>query len=205
MQIVSGGETEFNGLIYGDKHPGTLSFLQNQLTTGLSQTLTDVGKRVYSSLGAMFEKFNGSEAMHLIKAARRKVSNVFQQDVIRPLWDIEEIQQATLVMQRWIMAMPEIRKLYHDQRCDGFSTTYQDMQPDVIGRKHYDYRCVLNGLAQTEEDGTLKITYFYDEEHPDDATLSLEDKKDITNTWEYVRYFLAKGERDPSSKLGEYL
>src|SRR5690606_37864490 len=153
------------------------------LSGGFSQTLTDVGKQMFSSLGGLFEKFNGTQALNLVKSARRKISNLFEQDVIRPLWDIVDIQQATLTMQRWIMACPDIRKLYHQQRCDGYSDSYVDVHPGMIGDKHYDYRRVMDGYAQTDDEGTLKITYYYDEEHPEDIELSLADKNDITNVW----------------------
>lgn len=205
MQVLTGGETEFDGLMYGDKHPGTMGFLQSQLGGSFSNTLTDVGKQMYSTLGQMFEQFNGSHAMQLVKSVRRKVVGMFEQDVIKPLFEIEEIQQATLNMQRWIMAQPQLRQLYHDQRCDGFSTSYVDYQPDSIGVKHYDYRRVMDGLATEDEDGTLVINHYYDEDFPDDAELSLQDKVDVINTWDRIKQFLDKGEFDPTSKLGERL
>src|SRR5690606_2529580 len=100
MQVIVGGQAEFNGLVYGDKHPGTTRFLQNQLNMGFSDTLSDFGKQMFSSIHSLYEKFNGENALRLAKAARRKVTGLFQQDVIKPLWTVEEIQQATLSMQR---------------------------------------------------------------------------------------------------------
>lgn len=202
MQVVMGGETEFNGLIYGDKHPGTMNFLQDQLNTGFSQTLTEVGKQMYSSLGKLFEKFNGAQAMQLIKSARRKITGLFDQDVIRPLWDLIDIQQATLTMQRWIMAQPDLRKLYHQQRCDGFGSTYVDMFPGQIGDFHYDYRKVMNGIMTETDDGEDKLTYYYDDEIEGDVDLDISQKADILSTWDAIKYYLNNTSKDPSSKTG---
>lgn len=205
MQVIVGGQAEFNGLVYGDKHPGTTRFLQNQLNMGFSDTLTDFGKQMFSSIHSLYEKFNGENALRLAKAARRKVTGLFQQDVIKPLWTLEEIQQATLSMQRWVMAHPELRKLYHQQRCDGYSNTYLDMQPDAIGEKHYDYRRVMDGLVQEDEDGTMQITYYYDDVPDDDVQLTLSDKVDIINTWDMISRYLKYTDDDPTSVYGDKL
>jgi len=205
MQVLVGGESEFSGLIYGDKHPGTMRFLQSQIGNAFSSTLTDMGKQMFSNLGSIFEKFNGENALRLAKAARRKVTGFFEQEVIRPLWDIKEIQQATLTMQRWIMAYPEIRELYHDQRCDGYSATYVDMFPGQIGEKHYDYRRVMDGLVQVTDEGESKIVYYYDDPPADDVELSLQDKIDITNTWQMIARHLKHTNDDPTSIFGDTL
>lgn len=205
MQVIVGGQAEFNSLVYGDMHPGTMRFLQNQVSQGFSNTLTDVGRNMLSSVGSLFEKFNGENALRLAKAARRKVTGLFQQDIVKPLWSLEEIQQAALTMQRWVMAHPGIRKLYHDQRCDGFSDTYLDMQPDVFGEKHYDYRRVMDGLATEDQDGTLNITYYYDDVPDDDPELSLHDVVDIRNTWDMIERYLKHTDDDPTSIYGDKL
>lgn len=205
MQVIAGGQAEFNGLVYGDKHPGTMRFLQNQIGQGFSNTMSEVGQRMLSSVHGLYEKFNGENVIRLAKAARRKISGIFQQDVVKPLWSVDEIQQATLVMQRWVMAQPDLRKLYHEQRCDGYSNTYLDMQPDSIGEKHYDYRRVMDGLGREDTDGNLVFTHYYDDVHEDDVTLTLQDKVDITNTWDMISRYLKHTNHDPSSIYGEDL
>lgn len=205
MQVIVGGQAEFNGLVYGDKHPGTARFLQNQLNIGFSDTLSDVGRQMFSSVQSLYDKFNSDNVLRLAKAARRKVTGLFQQDVIKPLWTIEDIQQATLVMQRWVMAHPELRKMYHEQRCDGYSNTYIDMQPGAVGELHYDYRRVMDGFVQEDDEGTFKITYYYDDVSEDDPELSLEDKIDVINTWDMISRYLKHTEDDPTSVYGDKL
>ncbi len=205
MQVIVGGQAEFNGLVYGDKHPGTMQFLQNQIGQGFSNTMTDIGQRMFNSVQNLYEKFNGENVLRLAKAARRKVTGIFQQDVVKPLWSIEEIQQATLVMQRWVMAHPGLRKLYHEQRCDGYSDTYVDMQPDSIGEKHYDYRRVMDGFGTEDSDGNLQFIHYYDDVPDDDPELSIHDRVDIVNTWDMISRYLKHTNHDPSSIYGDEL
>lgn len=205
MQVIVGGRAEFNGLVYGDKHPGTTRFLQNQANIGFSNTLTGVGKQMFSNIQSLYDKFNGENVMRLAKAARRKVSGLFQQDVIKPLWSIEEIQRATVNMQRWVMAHPGLREIYHQQRCDGYSNTYVDMHPGDVGEKHYDYRRVMDGFVQEDDEGTFKVTYYYDDVPEDDVDLTLRDKVDITNTWDQISRFIKHTDHDPTSVYGEKL
>lgn len=202
MQVVMGGDTEFNGLIYGDKSPQTLQFLQSQVSGQFSSTLTDVGREIYSNIGSLFERFNGTQAMQLVRSARRKLKGIFEQDVIRPLWDLLDIQQATLTMQRWVMAHPSIRMLYNAQRCDGYNGSYVDMQPGAFGARHYDYRRVMDGVMGSDEAGEDTLTYYYDEDHPDDVQLTAAQRGEILTTWDAISYYLEKTNSDPTSKYG---
>ena len=51
------------------------------------------------------------------------------------------------------MAQPDIRSLYHKGHCDGYSDTYVDMEPGLVGEQHYDYRRVMDGVVEETETG----------------------------------------------------
>lgn len=150
VQVSYGDSNEFNALAFGQKHPGTLAFLENQVSN-FSQTLTDAGRNFFSNARDVFDRFNGEAAMRLARAAVRKASSLFQRDEIRSIWDMGQMQQAPLTMQRWIMANPVVRQMFQDQRCDGYADTYVDMFPGTIGESHYDYRRAMNGLLVDDE------------------------------------------------------
>lgn len=195
--VIQGGEEVFNSLVYGQAHPNTLRFLQAQIAD-FGQTLTEAGQQFFSGIQTIFDRFHGSEAMRLGKQAQRKVSGLFELDIIRPLWELSEIQNATPVNQRFIMAIPEVRELFHQQLCHGFAETYVDMFPQDIGRTHYDYRRINNGFVEETEDGDAKITYYYDEPYEGEFEPTLNDRVDFRTTRDAVLYHLRKRKSDPT-------
>lgn len=205
MQIIQGGDLEFDSLVYGDPHPSTIQYIQQNVATGFQNLIGGIGDVLNNQLANFYENFNGESAIRAIKSFRRKVEGIFEQDVIKPLFSIEELQKATLVMQRFIMAQPDIRALYHQQRCDGYSSTYIDMQPDAIGDKHYDYRRVMDGLGVVDDEDALNFTYYYDDVPDDEIQLTLLDKVDITSTWSRIKDFIDQGKDDPTSVFGDTL
>lgn len=202
IQVSIGDPDEFNALIYGvNKHPGTISYLENQFSR-FSNTLTDAGRSFISGAQNLFEQFHGSEAMRLARAATRKAGSLFQADEIRSIWDLGQLQHAPLSMQRFIMAEPTVRAMFHDQRCDGYSDTYVDMQPGVIGAEHYDYRRVMTGIVQEvtdDEEVEWVCRQFIDDLVEGDRELSLEEKTDVLNTWDAVAALMNLGGEDPTS------
>jgi hypothetical protein len=204
VQVVIGGNTEFNALVYGQKNPGTISFLEQEAFT-ISPQLTHAGQEFFANQAMLFEQYNGAEALRLANAAVRKVQAIFQPNSIRNLWELGAIQNAPLVMQRWIMAEPTVRKMYHEQRCDGYAETYVDMHPGFVGREHYDWRQVQHGLVQTEDEDAPMVSFFFDELEQGDRELTLEEKMDIVSTWDVVRSMLKPGGEDPTSVFGTQL
>lgn len=198
--FVEGGGNAFGALAFGMPHQGTLSFLENRLQQ-TSEYLTDTGREFMSRGLEIFDRYGGSEALRHAKAAIRAVQHAFDSDAISFLSDIGAIQQAPISMQRWIMAMPEVRKLFHEQRCDGYSESYVDYHPGDIGKKHYDWRVATQGVifeTPDDPDYAFSVTNWFEEE-PDDVQLSLREKMDIQNTWDVVRDLFAKGKEDPTS------
>jgi hypothetical protein len=150
----------------------------------------------------MHEYFNGSEAMRLAQAAINRAGSVFQADTIRDLYQIGELQNAPLVMQRFIMANPVVRDLYHQQRCDGYSDTYLDMEPGAVGLAHYDYRRVITGMVMEDEEHGWKIVHCLDELKEGDRPLQIEEKDIVLSVWDVVEARIREGKDDPTSPTG---
>ena len=130
----------------------------------------------------MYDTFNSSKAIELTKAALNQITGIFQADVIRYISDISHFQIATPIMQRYIMANPIVRHMYHDQRLDGYSDTYVDTDPGVIGEKHYDYRRVMSGIMTPIGDDLYYTSYI--EQLRDEADeLTASDQFRILDTW----------------------
>lgn len=203
VQVSFADSYEFDALAYKQPHPSTLRFLENQFTN-MSQTLSDAGRQFFSNAQSLFDSFTNSTAVRLAQAALRKAGSLFQRDEVRSIWDLGEIQNAPLTMQRFIMANPTVREMYHQQRCDGYSGTYVDQYPDDVGRDHYDYRRVTDGVlidTPDDEEYEWKCTVYFDELVEGDRPLLLEQQVDIMTMWDRVEDFMKVG-KDPTSVFG---
>jgi hypothetical protein len=110
------------------------------------------------------------------------------------------MQNASLTMQRWIMAEPTVRTLFHKQLCDGYSDTYVDMYPGRVGEDHYDYRRVMNGVVVPHEERGGDATTYMEDLIPDDVELDLNDQIDIISSWQFIQAKVAERNEDPTSK-----
>lgn len=199
--IVRGGPDVFATMAFGTTHPSTMQFIQQQAQQ-LSETMSAAGQAFVDRGRELFERYHGHEAMRLAKAAMRAAQHLFQQDIIQPLMSISALQQAQPVMQRWIMACPEVRNMYNMQRCDGYSDTYIDMNPGTAGKDHYDYRKVTDGLliegGEDDDYDWRRVTTVTDI-NEDDVTLTISEKSDILTMWDLISTMMKSGKEDPTS------
>lgn len=204
VEVVNGGPEMFNMMSYGEKHPSTLQYLRSQFEN-VGHALTEAGKQFFTGMQNVFEQANNSETMRKARLAMQKVANVFQPDMVYSFFDLQQIQAAQFVMQRWVMACPEVRTMYHQQRCDGYSETYVDRFPGQVGEDHYDYRRVMHGMVQDDQEHDWKATFFLDEILEGDRELDFDEQVNILNTWQCVEAYLKRGRDDPTSQFGNML
>lgn len=194
------GGASFDAVAFGIPSQANLNFLEERLTD-FSNTMAGAGRDFINRGLQVFEKYGGSEAIRLAKAAVRSVQHAFDTDCIRELTTIGAVQQAGQKMQRFIMACPEVRQLYHRQQCDGYSNSYIDMEPGSIGHTHYDWRLVNTGIVEeTPEDPDYEwsaVNYF--DESANDVDLTLQEKMEIRSTWDFIKTKMLPGKEDPTS------
>lgn len=196
----------FNAFIYPEKNTGGLQYLRNQFNN-FTGVLTSTANDFIQKSREQFERFNSSAAMEF---ARSVVKSVLHQadiptDIILSIWDLNQFQTASIPMQRWVMANPVVRDLYHAQGCEGYSDTYVDMQPKVSGEEHYDYRRVMDGMIQYDKDDNWFAKIYVEDLVEGDRDLTHGEKHDIIQTWSKLEYLIALGKGDPTSPDGGYL
>lgn len=202
MGYVFGAADAFDALVYAEHHPKTLAYLQNRIHE-MSQNIVNVGKGFIEKAQAAFNHYNGSAAIRFAREVMQVTPGAgVDTNRVMNLWELESIQSASVIMQRWIMANPNLRKLYYKQQCDGYSDTYVDVHPTDIGDRHYDYRMVKNGIMDFEEDGAWVIKQFLDPLVEGDRPLDFLEKVDILRTWSATDLLLALGGGDPTSNSG---
>lgn len=209
MRIVSGHPDMFNHLAFGVPTQRVANFLESQFNN-MSATLSEAGQAFMERSRAVFERFHGAESMRLAKAAMRTVQHMFDPDDVHFLGTISAMQQANLKMQRWVMACPEIRDLYHQQRCDGYSITYVDTEPGFVGKEHTDWRIVNNGfvheLPEDHESGADWMYHaFYEDQPEEQDRLSVAQREAILDTWAFAAGRMKPGNEDLTSPFADRL
>lgn len=210
-----GGVSEFDALAFGVPNNESIRYFQNQynnLINNSANFIGDIGQRFIDTATDLYNRYVSPEAISRIRNIIYHVDNIKVNDYIYPITELSDFQQANLNMQRWIMASPDIRQLYNEQRCDGYSDTYFDFEPGTIGDTQYDYRMVMDGVVrytyddQGEINGTVRTDYYLDSELKEgDRYLSLEEKTDILSVWDVLKTYIEEGEQDPTSAIGGYL
>jgi hypothetical protein len=206
-QVIQAGIEGFEAMIYPDQNPMNYQFIQNQfanLGTIADKAVNDFYQRAKESA----ERLYNSAAVRHAKAAVRAIRNVFQTDSIGYLPTLDQIQQANPRMVRYIMAEPTIRQLYQEQMCCGYGESYVDNHPGTLGKEHYDYRRVMNGVVNevVDPDGTTHLEHseFVELLLDEDRELEFHEKVGVIRTWDLVKLFVAEG-KDPTSPEGDDL
>jgi hypothetical protein len=204
MATVSFGDSDMlNTVSYGVRNHTIDDFMGQELQRA-SQTVIGFGQTFVQKAQEAFEAAVSSDAARLARAVTRQVNYMWQADTIRPLYGIDELQQAPPTMRKWIMAEPTIRKMYHEQQCDGYSEQYIDTEPGMIGEDHYHYRRVTDGVVFEDGDEMYSISYL-DEEVPKEDDLLIEEQVEILQTWDSIRKAIEEGKEDPTSRWNAWL
>jgi hypothetical protein len=201
MQLAYGGADAFNALVYGESHPNTVNFLQNQFDN-VATMLTSAGNTFMNRGREAFNHFNSSAAIEFARNATKAVMGAFETPHIRELKTLEDFTRAAPLMQRWVMANPVVREKYFMQRLDGYSDTYVDIHAGKIKEDHYDYRRVMDGILTFSDNGDWKITQYSEELLDGDRDLLFGEQTDIIKGWSAMDYLLQLAKDDPTSTVG---
>jgi hypothetical protein len=206
MATVSYGSDEtYREMVYGKTCASAIQFVQNQFNQ-IPTNLSEMGREWYARQKETFLNFENSSAARLAAAAARKIRGMMGENCIRPLCSLADLQQAPTVMQRYVMAQPDVRTLYNRGMCEGYVDTYTDLHPGTVGENHYDYRRVMNGIVvapgefdEVTSESTWHATTYDEDLLPDDNELEFDEQVDILQSWDTIRNAILHGKDDPTS------
>ena len=201
MQLAYGGGDEWNALVYGQAHPNTTSFLQNQINN-VSNFVVGAGTEFINRSRAAFDHYNSSAAMQFARNAMKSVRGIFETDSISRITDLNGFTKANTLMQRWIMANPNVRDRYFNQMLDGYSDSYTNVHGMSKGEDHYDYRRVMDGMFVFDDEGNWKSTQYIEPLLEGDRDLLFDEQRDIIESWPAMDHLIALGVDDPTSRSG---
>jgi len=202
MQVMMGSNDTFNGMLFGAPHPETINFLKSQPAFNTS-SLLPAASGFAQAVRTFSENFNLDRLTRVMEAASRTVAHMWDSNTIRRLDTLSDFQQAPTMMIPFLMACPDVRKLYNSQQIDGWSHWYQDTNPGASGVDLPEYRAVMQGMGVDVGDEIHYTTYCEDDDFAYD--LSIGQKQEILLSWDSIRHHLYNGTSDPTSKSNNSL
>lgn len=198
-QIFTVDEDTFAHMAYSRQQPHVREFVASQMQQAAT-VMNSVGQVLFQNAQRAYEQAQFNPAIRLAQAALRQVQSLWGTNQIQALNECWQIQNAPQVMIPFLMANTSVRKLYNDQRCDGYSGRYFDLQPGTIGDTNLHWRAVNNGMLEMDEEtGDWEaVTYSSSEDDLVDVQLSFDDQCDIRHTNKWVDHYIEEG-RDPTS------
>ncbi|WDS62378.1 hypothetical protein [Pseudomonas phage D6] len=178
---------------------GTQSWLGDR-SDALRATISTAAQGFFNQAASLYTMISTSDAVQALRNLTVKAENAWQSNTITFLNSIEQIQAAPLIMQRYIMAQSDLRKMYLNGEVTGYGDSYENLHGDGVGAKHYDWRRVMDGIVTVNDDGYQFTQYV--EDTRDDAELTVFEKVDILRTWNLIPDMLSAAEMDPTSPDG---
>ncbi len=197
-QVIYGDDSVFAAATYGRPPPVVYEYLQQeaQRTSGM---LSQAGQWVRERAQHFAQHVYNDQAFRIAHAALRQIQSLWGQDVIQPLNELWQLQNAPNSMVRWLMANPTVREPFHKDRCAGYGDRYVDAQPGAVGWDHLDYRLLNNGIVVETADGGWEATNMYvDSDEFEAAQLSFLQQRQILAAWALQDVATAEG-RDSTS------
>lgn len=195
MIVVKGGSAAYRALVFGPQNQNNQRFFDTQAANVINSG-SGFGDAFIKRVQDIRETFSNSAAVQIAKAALNRTRGLFSPNVVKTLTEVPDMQNAKSVMQRWMMANPVVRGLYNQQRCDGFSDSYVDMQPGKLGENHYDYRRVMDGMVQVTEEG-FHIDMYAEALLPEDEDFDFDEQRQVLRTWLSLENAIELAHKDP--------
>ena len=204
VEHINGGEQAFEAMLYKPHSESTLSYINNNIAAA-ADALGSAGSRFIDKSISLYNQFNNSALINATKAFIYGTGTHMSQDMIYPLYE-NNMHEANLVMQRYIMANPVVSNMHKKNMCDGWSETFFNQQPDAYGKDRYDYMRVMDGILQhednEEEEGDAYIMHYTTDD--DEEDLDTFDKFAILDTWHAAEQLIYQ-DIDPTSSIRESL
>lgn len=203
-QYVAGGADLIDIMAGGRPDEATRQWFAER-SEMVQQNLSNSSRAFFDRARSLYQTISESQAIQMLRNLKSKDENVWSGNVIESLRTLASIQTASPVMQRMIMAQPDLRQRYLNQEVEGFADSYTNFHGDAWGSSHFDYRRVMDGVVEVKDEEDFVIRHYIDYMEADDRNLSLHEKIDVLNTWDMVKQLLEEGGEDPTSPVGNDL
>lgn len=201
--FVSGGTDAFDAMRGGRLDERSRGVLSQMYQT--TRDLLSEGQRAFvEQAQSAYQMISDSSAALLLRNLGSKITGVWQ-DNIQSLQSIEEMQTASPVMIRWIMANAVVRQHYLDQQCEGYGDAYTNYHGEQLAELHFDWRRVMDGVMVTPTEGDAYYRVYHDTLTKDERPLTTQERTDILDVWRRLEIMFEEEGEDPTSQYGASL
>lgn len=191
INVINGGSTAAAALLYRQPTEQVMSYINAGLNR-LMEYGNVLSEGFKTAVNNVYNQYWSDGALEASKWVLNTIGGT-QQDIITVV-PYETFNNANLLMQRYIIAQPQLNELYQSNMCHGFQDTYFNIEPETFGKERYEYQRVMDGVLQFDTEGEGYINYY---SNSDSTELDFVDKLSILDTWDTVSRLLAEG-KDPS-------
>jgi len=203
MELMTASDHVWNAATRSAPSPRLTEHVRSQWDR-VTEYASKTQRLVLETARRAYEDFNSSQTLSIVRSALGKINKRVTVERIMELTTLDQIRHAPVIMQRYLVANPTVRKMYNQQSIDGWAGSYMDCDPGTIGDDHYDYRRATDCMF-IEKDGRMQLTRYFDDLRDGDAHLSFQDKCAVLMTWSATDALLAAQQDDPTSPVGEML
>lgn len=175
-------------LMYGNKAPILTNYLMNQMQN-IKPAFNEFSNKIYTSLQNSFNFVNDKMIQYGLMNQLANQGVQILDNYFVDLMSFQDLQNANVTMQRWVMAHPDIRQLYINQDIDGYSETYKNVFGKNTGENDYNYRRVMDGVLVDNEDGFV-IRNYLEDLLPGDKELDHYEKVRVLHTYDTIDWIL---------------
>lgn len=193
--VHSGDKQDFNSLVYKPPTDSMINYYQNNLQSVLSTT-SGFDNMFKENILAMYDSYNSEDVLANAKRTALRTNAHLSENIIQEQY--VEDYNPNILMQKYIMACPEIYTAFSKQQIYGFGESYYNPDFINVGTLSNHYRSTMNGIMVEDEDGDL-VSHQYSGSDIDN--LIFEEKMAIINTWDSVKKMLNEDNIDPTDPI----
>jgi len=181
------GTAGFNALLYTPPSQPLIDYIGRHVNAAMEATGT-LGQRFVDNVKSIYNRFGSERSILDSKRLLAQTGPGFRDDVIYNV-GYNDLGNANLWMQHYIMANPRVGDLYSKGMCHGYADTYINSEKDTYGENTMLYMDVMDGVYDLEKD---TLHHYYHTEMSDNG-MDTVDKMSVLNTWDNVVESIFKG------------
>lgn len=193
-QVLNISAPALDHVLYGDKSQVVANYLANQLQS-LPPAFNDLSQRVYGAMQSSYNYVTDKLTQYGILNQLQEAGVQGVDNYYTGLYSFQQLQEANLTMQRWVMSHPDVRNLYLEQNIDGYSESYNNVFGNGVGVEDYNYRRVMDGVP-VDHDSRFTVTHYLEDLLSGDRELDHHEKSLILHTYDTIDWLLKEGDFD---------